>query len=270
VITVGAMKTENTPGRSDDQIASYSSKGPTLYDHIVKPDLVAPGNQVRSTLSSTSSVLFQLYPTTQLLMSYYATGYTKAISNNYFTLSGTSMATPVVSGAAALLIEQNPSLTPDQVKARLMKTAYKSFPVSSTATDPVTGVVFTSYYDIFTIGAGYLDIQAALANTDVAPLPATSPAAVFNPSTHTVSLVNGTNVVWGENVVWGDNVVWGENVLLANNVVWGDNVVWGESTMAGFNVVWGNGLNGEIDPANVVWGASTVMEGASILTHGEN
>jgi serine protease AprX len=42
VITVGAMNTKGTLSRADDQIASYSSKGPTLFDHIVKPDLVAP------------------------------------------------------------------------------------------------------------------------------------------------------------------------------------------------------------------------------------
>lgn len=45
VITVGAMRTMGTPTRGDDLIASYSSKGPTLIDHIVKPDLVAPGNR---------------------------------------------------------------------------------------------------------------------------------------------------------------------------------------------------------------------------------
>lgn len=49
VITVGAMKTMGTPDRSDDLIASYSSKGPTLIDHIVKPDIVAPGNLLIST-----------------------------------------------------------------------------------------------------------------------------------------------------------------------------------------------------------------------------
>ncbi len=43
VITVGAMKTEGTYTRTDDLIASYSSKGPTQIDHVVKPDLVAPG-----------------------------------------------------------------------------------------------------------------------------------------------------------------------------------------------------------------------------------
>ena len=51
VITVGAMKTAGTPDRADDQIASYSSKGPSSIDHVVKPDLVAPGNKIVSTLS---------------------------------------------------------------------------------------------------------------------------------------------------------------------------------------------------------------------------
>src|SRR5260370_8302960 len=48
VITVGAMKTEGSPVRSNSLIASYSSKGPTLLDHVVKPDIVAPGNRVVS------------------------------------------------------------------------------------------------------------------------------------------------------------------------------------------------------------------------------
>src|SRR6266566_2077499 len=128
VITVGAMKTANTPTRNDDTIASYSSKGPTAYDFVVKPDIVAPGNQVVSTLAPNASLLST---PTDVYLSEYSTstttnttsgGNTKnnKISPSYMRLSGTSMATPVVSGAAALLIQQNPNLTPDQVKARLM------------------------------------------------------------------------------------------------------------------------------------------------------
>src|SRR6202040_1729999 len=49
-ITVGAMKTMNTFARTDDLIASYSSKGPTYIDLTVKPDVVAPGNVITSLL----------------------------------------------------------------------------------------------------------------------------------------------------------------------------------------------------------------------------
>jgi len=77
------------------------------------------------------------------------------------------MAAPVVSGAAVILLQQNPALSPDQVKAKLMKTATKNFPVSSIAVDPATNIAYTDYYDVFTVGAGYLDIAAALADTSI-------------------------------------------------------------------------------------------------------
>ncbi len=133
VITVGAMKTEGTATRTDDLIASYSSKGPTLFDHYAKPDLVAPGNLIVSTLPP-GLTLSNAYPK-------------NTITGNYFMLSGTSMATPVVSAAAALLLQQNPRWNPDQVKARLMETASKNFPVSSIAVDATTGASYVSYYD---------------------------------------------------------------------------------------------------------------------------
>lgn len=61
VITVGAMNTAATLSRSDDEITSYSSKGPTLIDHIVTPDLVAPGNRVLS-LPDSGQYLDNAYP----------------------------------------------------------------------------------------------------------------------------------------------------------------------------------------------------------------
>jgi serine protease AprX len=76
------------------------------------------------------------------------------------------MATPVVSGSVAVMLQKDPTLTPDMVKARLMKTASKTFPIVFFSTDPTTGVTYTDVYDPFTRGAGYLDIAATLANTD--------------------------------------------------------------------------------------------------------
>src|SRR6202167_678404 len=134
VITVGAMNANGTPWRSDDKIASYSSKGPTLLDHVVKPDLVAPGNNVVSLLASPNCTLATEHPDTLISASTYEKG-VSGLSSDYFKLSGTSMATPVVSGAAALLVTEEPSLGPDQIKARLMKTATKQFARYSTSTD---------------------------------------------------------------------------------------------------------------------------------------
>ena len=56
VLTVGSMKPMGTPQRTDDLIASYSSKGPTMIDHIVKPDVVAPGNLLVSTETSNTTL----------------------------------------------------------------------------------------------------------------------------------------------------------------------------------------------------------------------
>ena len=281
-ITVGVMKTANTPTRSDDTIASYSSKGPTAYDFVVKPDIVAPGNQVVSTLAPNASLLST--PTDVYLSEYSSAttsstgGNTKnnkknstssltanTISTSYMRLSGTSMATPVVSGAAVLLLQQNPNLTPDQVKARLMKTASKNFPAYSTVTDSTTGITYTDYYDIFTIGAGYLDIGAALSSNDLADASAVSPAAVFDPTTQSVYLVTGQGVVWGDSSTWATSLVWGTNVFVNGTaVLWGSSVCWGSSSSSGFGVVWGTG---------VVWGDTSNQANStalSILVGGEN
>jgi serine protease AprX len=283
VITVGAMNTENTPTRNDDIITSYSSKGPTAFDYVVKPDIVAPGNQVVSTLAPNAPLLSA--PTDVYLSEYTSSATTSAswggnsknkknstsslttntISTSYMRLSGTSMATPVVSGAAALLLQQNSNLTPDQVKARLMKTASKNFRASSTVTDPTTAITYTDYYDIFTIGAGYLDIGAALSSSDLADASAVSPTAIYDPTTQNVYLVTGTAVVWGDSENWASSVVWGTNVFVNGTaVLWGSSVCWGTSASTGFSVVWGTGVLWG-DSANQ--GASTAL---SILTGGEN
>jgi len=55
-VTVGALNTKQTPFRSDDVMATYSSHGPTLIDHLIKPDLAAPGNKIVSLLAPGSTL----------------------------------------------------------------------------------------------------------------------------------------------------------------------------------------------------------------------
>src|ERR1700756_5974284 len=116
--------------------------------------------------------------------------------------SPTPMAPPIV--GAALLIQKNPTFTPDQVKALLMKTAYKNFPRYTTVTD--AGVTYTLQYDVFTVGTGYLDLQAAISASDVPPLSlsAMSPTATYDASCDCVYFMqNDSNVGREKNFLWG-------------------------------------------------------------------
>src|SRR5262249_42720060 len=114
-ITVGALNTKGTPYRSDDEVASYSSKGPTMFDHLVKPDLVAPGNKILG-LAAPGSWLVRGPP--QLVVS--------MKDGRRLQLSGTSMAAAVVSGAAALVLDRQGRLSPLTVRGVLQYSAEAS------------------------------------------------------------------------------------------------------------------------------------------------
>ena len=108
-ITVGALNTKGTPWRSDDEVASYSSRGPTRFDGLIKPDLVAPGNRIRGVVAP-GARLTREHP--ELVV---GTGRARTLE-----LSGTSMSAAVVSGAVALLVEKNgPGFTTTGVKLAL-------------------------------------------------------------------------------------------------------------------------------------------------------
>ena len=87
-ITVGAVDPHGTAQRSDDTVARYSSRGPTRYDLVLKPDLVAPGSGVVSA-EAAGSYLAATYPQRHVA---------GAGADAYIQLSGTSMAAAVVSG----------------------------------------------------------------------------------------------------------------------------------------------------------------------------
>jgi serine protease AprX len=137
VLAVGADDLAGTPAVGDDLVPDWSSRG----DGVRNPDLVAPGRSIVS-LRDANSALDLAHPEAR-------------VGNDLFKGSGTSQAAAVVSGAAALLLERRPDLTPDQVKALLTRTA-----------DPLAGFGREAQ------GAGRIDVEAALA------APAPDPASV--------------------------------------------------------------------------------------------
>jgi serine protease AprX len=270
VLTVGATKSNGSTSPAAETIASYSSKGPTTYDHVVKPDIMAPGNAVVS-LSAPGATLEAAYPAELVTGS--------DGNNDYFSLSGTSMATPVVAGSVALLLQQHSTLTPDQVKARLMHSAYKMGLTSSSAWVPHLSQTFTDFYDLFSVGSGLLNVQAAMSDTATAPPTvgsALSPTAVFNSQNNSVSLVYGNSavasnsVVWGSSVVWGTSVVWGASTVSGTSVVWGSALPWSNNVLSAFSVVWGSNTGVATTASSVVWGATATSADAAFSDAGDD
>ena len=241
VITVGATNTHATDATSDDTVTSYSSKGPTLLDHVIKPDLVAPGNRIVSLLAN-GSTLDRAHPSDELPPSAYNSNSNKAA---YVYLSGTSMATPIVSGTVALMLDRNPNLTPDQIKIRLMKTASKSYPSYSSATSS-SGNYYSLQNDIFAVGAGYVNAYGAVASNELPTGTSLSPIAVRDTSGN-VNLQADSSSAWANTSTWGTSIVWGPG-LQGDSLVWGSSIVWGTSTDSGYSIVWGT---------TIVWGTST-------------
>ncbi|HEX9267400.1 MAG TPA: S8 family peptidase, partial [Candidatus Limnocylindria bacterium] len=161
-ITVGATDDRGTISPRDDTLAPFSSWGSA--DSNAKPDLVAPGRRIVS-IRVPGSALDRLFPDRVITASTGAT---------YIRMSGTSMATPVVSGAVALLLQRRPSLSPDQVKAILV--------ASTQPYGQDTGVALP---DPSADGSGLLDALAAMqsngtatsSGTDGIGLPNTAPLA---------------------------------------------------------------------------------------------
>lgn len=271
VLTVGASSTNGTVWRRDDVMAMFSSRGPTFLDWVAKPDLVAPGVGTVS-LADPTSTLFQTLPGALVA----GTISTSALP--YLSLSGTSMAAPVVAGTVALMLQANPDLTPNAVKAILQYTA-QQYPD----------------YDPLTEGAGFLNSVGAVrlarfyaSRRPHQPVPVQSiwsgsiiwgsyqlsggvldvDANAFRLGTTwgSAQALNGDQIVWGtardnDQIVWGtardaDQIVWG-TARNGDQIVWGtarngDQIVWGTASNVR-NVVWGDDCDGS-DCDGVIWG----------------
>ena len=204
VITVGAVDDKGTAATTDDTLSPFSAYGMTS-DGFLKPDLVAPGSNIISVLASDDSNLVVANPGNKV---------TAPNNSRYFKMSGTSMAAAVVAGAVAVLLEDEPNLTPDQVKYRLRATARPfSGPESCAA------------------GAGYLDIHAAVNGTTT--------QSANTGITASQRLWSGTEpVTWGSvswNSVSWNSVSWNSvswNSVSWNSVSW-NSVSWNSSDTDG-------------------------------------
>jgi serine protease AprX len=277
VLTVGASSSKGTFTREDDELAAFSSRGPTAIDFRAKPDILASGVGTISTAAPGSFFSTQ-FP------QYLVSGTFPTASSPYLVLSGTSQATPVVSGTVALMLQANPNLTPNLVKAILQYTAQEyegygpleqgagflnslgavrlaQFFVNAQPGDPVPVEPIWSQHIIW----GNDEVSGGL----ILPGASAWDLGVEWGSTRTVegeiivwgSIARG-NIVWGtgarNNIVWGtgaqNNIVWGTGAR--NNIVWGtgaqNNIVWGTGSRQ--NIVWGTACGGSDCPEGVVWG----------------
>jgi serine protease AprX len=230
VLTVGASSHMGTPDRADDTIAAFTSRGPGALDYRAKPDVVAPGIGIES-LSTPGSTLYST------ASGYLLPGTRTTPELPYMSLSGTSMSAPVVSGTVALMLQANPTLTPNAVKAILQYTAE----VNTT-------------YDPLTEGAGFINAKGAV---ELASYLAHVSTSVYPDSSR-----------WGASLVWGNLLVKGGR-LTADANAWSTGVTWGAERSADGQVIsWGarclsasctaTGGKWRVDSGsahNVVWGS---------------
>jgi len=215
VLTVGASSHMGTVDRSDDTIAAFSSRGPTAIDYGAKPDMVAPGVGIESLSDPNSSFYVSKAP--YLLNGTLPTSYLP-----YLSLSGTSMAAPVVAGTVALMLQANPQLTPNEVKALLEYTAQRYHG-----------------YDRLTQGAGFVNAKGAVQLAKHLG----SPEETEYPS----------DSDWTRQLVWGNRVIQGGQLADDANA-WSTGLTWGASTtLLGESITWGSAFS---NPGrNVVWGS---------------
>src|SRR5438094_2356267 len=243
VITVGAADDHGTVTPRDDTLAPFPSWG--TADSNAKPDLLAPGRRIVS-IRVQGSALDALFPDHVVVAHNGST---------YLRLSGTSMATPVVSGAVALLLQAQPSLSPDQVKALVVGTTQPFGQDSGTALpDPAAG------------GTGLLDALAAVRAQASGGAGATGTLPGTTLGTHLANrglrpadtfarsmfrLLYGSPLRWKDptlgGLAWGsvswDSVAW-------DSVAW-DNYDW--DSIAWDSVAWDNYKSASIACDSIAW-----------------
>lgn len=232
VITVGATDDLGTLSVADDVLAWFSAWG-TPAGSTPRPDLVAPGRRIVS-LRVPGSTLDRLFPDRAV---------TAKNGSTYFRLTGTSMATAVVSGAVALLLERRPDLTPDQVKAILTGSTQ---PYGQQRASALPGPAAD--------GSGLLDVYAAA-------IAATSGArqgwrVADGLARALYPILYGSRLVWKDPSYQGINwagLTWG--VLSWEALAW-DNLAWDAVDWS--NLAWDNFAWDNLAWDNLAWDSLTL------------
>src|SRR5215216_6733011 len=260
-ITVGATNTLGTNARSDDAIASYSSRGPTRgyttdtdgtihYDNLIKPDLVAPGNKLIEA-KSPGNYLITNHPQLDAPVSSYA-------PHAMMYMSGTSMATPVVAGAAALMFQRHPFLTPNLLKAALEFTA-----------QPVEG------FNNLEQGAGQLNVEGAvrlagLIRQDLVGLSVGEPL-LNGPAPTQQTTIAGETFDWGQGIIQRWNFVSGSDLFLFYQGIYGPAVMLAEGVALSSGVLVSDGTllsSGALLSEGVLVSDGTLLSNGVLLSEG--
>ena len=187
--------------------------------------------------------------------------------NDYFLLSGTSMATAVTTGSVALILEANraanqyhPALTPNAVKALLQHT--------SIGIHDDHGVE----YNHLRKGAGALNTKGAIdlgksidtskANGQYWLTSTPSPWTAIGGETNTWNqgIIWGTGIIWGSTTYynetsWGTGIIWGSSSTWSSGIIWGSDVVWTDSSSWSQGIIWGSDYVGQSNGAGIIWGS---------------
>jgi subtilisin family serine protease len=220
VITVGAMTDNYTPDNpADDRLASFSSTGPT-YEGFVKPEIVAPGGHITGVMTK-AQMIPRAHP------EFHNGG-------NYFTMSGTSQSAAVVSGVVALMLQAQPSLTPNQVKCKLMSSAHAA--VDSTGKLAYTvfqqgaGQVnaLAAVFNLYTsCGNAGLDIAADLAGTQHFAGPARQYTdGRFYVVDASGQPINQQGYLWNNGYLWNQGYLWNNGYLWSQGYLWNQGYLW--------------------------------------------
>jgi serine protease AprX len=252
-ITVGAASTMGTITRADDRVARYSSRGPSWFDGLAKPDILAPGEALISN-DVQGSTLSVEYPS--LIVQ---SGDTK-----YLKLSGSSMATGVVSGLVAVMLEANQYgaymrwSAHQETLRRNQRYAYTAPPfLTANAVKGMLQYAATplrdgdgNVYDPLTQGTGLANGLGALALAFYTDTTRTAGSFWLTAPVPPTTTFGAREENWSQSLIWGTRLVSGSSLVDLNQSAWADNIVWGTGDMDG--IVWGT----VSDDDNLVWGTS--------------